>query len=152
GTLFDLNLTGEYDRQMEHNRFGYTFSSKLGAGYHSISNAGATDSLIDLGVAISADGRLYLIDNVPLFEFITVAPSLTFDYVKHQAMMTETDDSTVADFSFAGGVGWGRLLPVGARMKLRRIESVLEAAGLRARPMSGDAAARVMLAWYGLRG
>src|SRR5262249_34983342 len=151
GTLFDLNLAGEYDRQMEHTRFGYTFGSKLVAGYHSISNAGATDSLIQTGAAISADGRLYLIDNVALFEFITVAPSITFDYTKQQAMMTTTNDSTVVDLSFAGGIGWGRVMPVGARLKLHRIEAVLEAAGLRARPMNGDAAARVMLAWYGLR-
>jgi hypothetical protein len=152
GTLFDLSLAGEYNRQMEHNRFGYTFGSTLGAGYHSISIADTTDSLIDMGVGIAADGRLYLIDNVPLFEFITLAPSIAYHYTKQQAMMTATRDTTVIDFSVAGGIGWGRVMPVGARMKLHRIEGVLETAGLKARPINGDASARVMLAWYGLRG
>ena len=152
GTLFDLSLVGEYERQMEHTRFGYTFGSKLGAGYHSISVGDTTDTLIDMGVGIAADGRLYLIDNVPLFEFITLAPSISYHYTKQQAMMTATRDTTVIDFDIAGGIGWGRVLPVGARMKLRRIEGVLETAGLKARPINGDTAARVMLAWYGLRG
>src|SRR5262249_9376127 len=89
---------------------------------------------------------------VPLFEFLTLAPSISFHYWKRRAMMTATGDSTVTDFSLGGGIGWGRVLPVGARMKLKRIEGVLEAAGMRARPLSADAGARVMLAWYGLRG
>jgi hypothetical protein len=156
GTLFDVALAGTYQRQMELARLGYSFQANVDTGYDSRSaQEGMMDVsrfLVRAGAGVTGDVRLYLIESLPVFEFVTVAPAIRASYVKQRAATESTSDSTIIDFGVAGGVGYGRVLPVASRLRLARIEAVLEAAGLRARPLAADAAARIALAWYGLRG
>jgi hypothetical protein len=155
GTLLDLGLSGSYHRQMELTRFGYSFDAEVDASYGARSRTvGGTDTtsyLVAAGGGAVADGRLYLFDALPIHEFVTVAPGLGARYEKTRDAMSSSQDLTAIDLDVGGGIGYGRMLPVGARLRLHRIEAVLEAAGLKSRPIARDAAARVQLAWYGLR-
>lgn len=156
GTVLGIDLGAAYHRQMELPRVGYSFDAAVHTGYQDRNlRAGGVDVtsyLILLGAGIAADTRLYLIEGLPVFEFLTLAPSISYDFEKNRAAMETSASLTLVDFDIGGGIGYGRVLPVGARLRLRRIEAVLETAGVRARPINSDTAARILVAWYGLRG
>ena len=61
------------------------------------------------------------------------------------------DNRFGADVEGGLGVGWGRVLNVGERLRVARIESALRRARALGRPITDDLAQKLMAAWWKLR-
>lgn len=149
-----------YRRSMEKPQLGYTFEggATLAAGGQDRDfDASDTASFaLALSSRAGVETRFYLGRPGRLFAHVEGSLALGATAVTVETAMAGSADFEEflpsTDLGLGLGVGWGRTVDVASRLRLRRIETVLRRARLLGRPISADVAARVMTAWWQLRG
>ncbi len=153
-TGFDGDVAAHYARRVdrEHMAWGYGGDLAINAGYVNPDGPQTSRALtFDLGVR--GDGRAYFGPGV----YGTAIGELAHrtQYVSSlddmgQAITKDTRFAT--ELQLGLGVGWGRVLDVGARVRVRRIEAVLAASRSLGRPIDAALARTLQATWWSQRG
>jgi hypothetical protein len=84
------------------------------------------------------------------------AASLQIDYISDVDAMNANNDykqtTSLADLQVALGGGFGRLLDVGAAIRVRRLARTLDAARALGKPIDAATSKKLQLTWWALRG
>ncbi|HTM20638.1 MAG TPA: hypothetical protein VL172_09030, partial [Kofleriaceae bacterium] len=155
----DGNAAARWQRIIERTRMGYRLEIDADAAGGAIRYQGGGDPepstarLFVLSTTALAEGHFYA---GPQFYGLTEAAlGLSVNNAKTNPPGGGNTDSRTylnADVHAAIGGGFGRMLDLGEALRLRRIERVLQHQRLLGRPITGDLAAKVMRAWWALRG
>ncbi|MCE9573376.1 MAG: hypothetical protein K8W52_09480, partial [Deltaproteobacteria bacterium] len=153
-TAFDGDVAAHYDRRVEREKlaWGYGGDLAISAGYLNPEGPQTSRALtLDLGV--HGDGRAY---------FGPGAYGTAIGELAHRTQyVSSLDDmgqAVTKDTRFATelqvglGVGFGRVLDVGSRVRVRRIEAVLTASRSLGRPIDAALARKLQAAWWSQRG
>ncbi|MFH0900891.1 MAG: hypothetical protein V2A73_09710 [Pseudomonadota bacterium] len=151
------SASSHYRRSMDTTTYGYTTEAGLALAAGAYDRDGSSSDTGSFGLVFHGagriDGRLY-----PglargafgyLETFVDAGASMFF-------IERRSDDySDIAPSYGLGagiGLGYGRILDVGAALRLRRLESILRQENLLARPIDADTARELFAIWWGLRG
>ncbi len=153
-TDFDASAEGHYAKRVERTSmaWGVNIDANLVAGYINpqgrAQTRGADGSAKGVGEVRFYTGSLYGVGKAGL--------GLGFAYISDK---DDTDPNADykdarfdADIQVALGVGYGRLLDVGAAIRVRRLSRTLDAARALGKPIDGATAKKLELAWWALRG
>jgi len=152
-TAFDADIAGLYQKRIERETmaWGWDAGAHVVAGY--INPDGPTVSR-GLQVDLTADGELRFYRG-PIYAIGRGAAGAQVNYVADVAdnpNNTLKDTRSTADLQLAIGGGYGRVLDVGAAIRVRRLARTLEAARALGRPIDATTARRLQLTWWALRG
>lgn len=114
-----------------------------------------TGSQAVVGQALSAgEARFYPFSPAGAFGHLDAAIGFAGSAVKITDPMAATleDFAPSAALSLGLGPGFGRVIDIGVRLRLRRIEQSLKQANALARPIDGELARKLYAAWWALRG
>lgn len=150
---FDADVAGQYGKRIERETmaWGIDAGAHVVAGYinpegRAISRGAQVD------IAGSADARFYR-GSVYGIGRAAVASQITYvSDVTDDPDDTLKDTRFTADLQAAIGAGYGRLLDVGAAIRVRRLTRTLEAARALGKPIDPATARRLQLTWWSLRG
>lgn len=154
--VLDGQVDARYWRQLEKPSAGYGYGGRasIAGGLIDLPGGGtASESLVFNGFG-GGDARFYL-GGGDLYGAVEGGLALSTTALKvERAGGGNTTRELVfgADINAGLGVGYGRVLDVGAGLRLRRIELALAQARVLGRPITPDLAARIMRAWWALRG
>jgi hypothetical protein len=150
---FDADLAGTYSRRLERP----TFAWGMDAGAHVVTGyidpTGAASSrgaevVANLdGEARGYTGKVYGVGRA--------AASMQLDYVSdvdNMGMTVVKNTSLQADLEVALGGGYGRVIDVGAAIRVRRLARALDANHALGKPIDERLARKLQLAWWALRG
>jgi hypothetical protein len=151
---FDADVAGLYQKRVERESmaWGWNGGAHIVAGYINPSGPAVTrGAQIDL----TADGeaRLY---RGPVYGIVRGAAQGQINYVSDvdpgNPGNTLKDTRFTADLQAAIGGGYGRVLDVGAAVRVRRLARTLDAAHALGKPIDAATARRLQLTWWALRG
>jgi hypothetical protein len=147
-TTFDANVAGLYQRRIERARlaWGIDAAANVVTGLVNPDGAGISRAVI-ADARVGGEARFYA---GQVFGIGQIAVGSGTTYISND--MGLKDVSTIADFQVAIGGGYGRILDVGAALRVRRIAAVLEHAKALGRPIDQSLQRRLQLAWWALRG
>ncbi|MBP6632566.1 MAG: HEAT repeat domain-containing protein [Kofleriaceae bacterium] len=144
---FDADLAGRYQRRLERQTmaWGVDAGARLVTGYYNpegdLSARGALLNVDGQGEARFYSGKVYGIGRLAAQGVIT--------YISSENVV---DVRNAVDLELALGAGYGRVLDVGASLRVKRIAAALEAARALGRPIDASLANKLQLAWWSLRG
>jgi hypothetical protein len=151
---FDGDVAASYRRRIEEQRraLGFGGDARLIAGYVNPdgdgSNRGAVISTTASGEARFYSGAFYGIGQA--------IGRLQLTYLSIDRADPNADDTkdvrTSADLEIALGGGWGRVLDVGAQLRVRRLAQALEKNRALGRPIDAEVSRQLQSAWWALRG
>jgi hypothetical protein len=152
----DGDVAARYDRGMERPSVGWRYGGSVAIaagvldlpGDDTISRAVAASALVDGEARFYAGGG-------PWFGHLEGAVGASLLGVKLDRAGPDNDADELyrsVDLQAGLGVGHGRVVDVGEGLRLRRIEQVLAAARQLGRPIQPALAARILGAWWALRG
>jgi hypothetical protein len=152
-------VSGGYHRGLEKPKLGYSVNvaaSFLGGAQDRDGAMPDSSSYSAVGsLAGVTEARVYL-DGNPRGFFVFGAGNVSLAASSVKVEVTGGDDFSEVTPSFdvglGLGVGAGRTLDVGARLRVQRIEAVLRRARLLGRPINADVAGRLQTAWWNARG
>lgn len=105
---------------------------------------------------VNADGEARFYGGSGLYGVGKAALSLQTDYISDTDAMNPMNDfkstTTQADLEVALGGGYGRVLDVGAAIRVRRLARTLDAAKALGKPIDAATSKRLQLTWWALRG
>ncbi|MEO8844695.1 MAG: HEAT repeat domain-containing protein [Kofleriaceae bacterium] len=105
---------------------------------------------------VNADGEARFYGGPGLYGVGKAALSLQTDYISDADAMNPANDykstTTQADLEVALGGGYGRVLDVGAAIRVRRLARTLDAAKALGKPIDAATSKRLQLTWWALRG
>jgi hypothetical protein len=108
-----------------------------------------------LQIDVTADGEARLYSG-QLYGIGRTAAAAQLNYVSdvdpNNPANTLKDTRFTADLQVAIGAGYGRVLDVGAAIRVRRLARALDAARALGRPVDPSTARRLQLTWWALRG
>jgi hypothetical protein len=149
----DADLAGQYQKRIERESlaWGVDLGGHVVAGYI---NPDGPEVSRGAQVDVTGDGeaRLY---RGPVYGIGRVAVAGQINYVADVAANPNNNlkqTRSTADLQIAIGGGYGRLLDVGAAIRVRRLGRTLEAARALGRPIDPGLARRLQLTWWALRG
>jgi hypothetical protein len=151
---FDADLAAAYERRVEEERrtLAWGGDAHVVAGYVNPdgdgSNRGAVVTAQAHGEARFYSGQLYGIGQALTGFQMTY---LSIDRADPNADDTK-DARLSADLSVALGGGYGRVLDIGAQLRVRRLARALEANRALGRPIDAETARQLQSAWWALRG
>lgn len=150
---FDADAQGRYQKRIERQRvaWGVDVGAHVVAGYINPDGPAVSRGL-QLDVTGLGEGRLYA---GQLYGVGKLALGTQLDYVSDvtaDPANTLKDTRFQADAQVAIGGGWGRVLDVGAQLRVRRLARTLEAAHALGKPIDAATAKRLQLTWWALRG
>jgi hypothetical protein len=151
---FDADVSGVYARRIEREKMAWGFD----VGAHVIAGlinpdgrAQSRGSLIQVtgnGEARFYNGKVYGIGKAALGTQIT--------YISFKDDMDATQDNNdtrfSADLQIALGAGFGRVVDVGAAIRVRRLARALDAAKALGKPIGEETSKKLQLTWWALRG
>ncbi len=152
----DGNLAASYQRTVDRPSWAYRYGAGADAAggvldYDGDDNSSRYATLQTHG---TADARFYLRGR-PLYALVESALGVEISSVR---INRPGPDNTTHELLFGAdlhaglGAGYGRVIDVGAGLRLRRLEQVLERGKVLGRPINPQLAERVLRAWWRLRG
>jgi hypothetical protein len=151
---FDADVAGLYQKRVEREAmaWGWDAGAHVVAGYINPQGAGLSRGL-QLDATANAEARLY---TGGLYGIGRAAGAAQLNYVSdvdaNNPGNTLKDTRVTADFQVALGGGYGRVLDVGAAVRVRRLARALDAARALGKPIEAATARRLQLTWWALRG
>jgi len=150
----DADVAAQYAKRIEREAmaWGWNGSAHVVGGYINPDGPGLTRGL-QIDVAADGEARFY---SGQLYGVGRAAGAAQVNYISDvdpgNADNTLRDTRFTADLQVAIGGGYGRLLDVGAAIRVRRLARTLEAARALGRPIAPSTARRLQLTWWALRG
>lgn len=154
-TSAGLAANARYRLQVERQKIGYSVdgSALLGFGLEDPPGADNTSWLFNHALQINPELRYYPFqkDLPQLFGQLLVGVGYGLTLASPPAAQDNRVDFA-STLSLAGAIGYGRILDVGSQLRLRRIERVLNAAGLlEGEAIDGPTGRKLARLWYQLR-
>jgi hypothetical protein len=151
---FEADVAGLYQRRLE--REGSAFGADIGAhvvtGF--INPPGRAQSR-GAQIDANADGEARFYTG-SVYGVGKVAASLQIDYIADVDPMNANNDfretTSLADLGVALGAGFGRVLDVGAAIRVRRLSRTLDAARALGKPIDAATSKKLQITWWSLRG
>ena len=153
GTTAGLKLGSRYLIQEERRWLGFSVDAAGHLGF-SLANAPGAESTWELthSLQVTPEVRFYpFSESAPLlFGQITGGAGYGLVHASHPTLL---DDrlSVAGSLSAGAGPGYGRVVDAGPRLRLVRVQRVLEEAGLLTGPIPVAVANQLIHAWYKLR-
>lgn len=149
----DADIAGQYARRVERETmaWGWNGSAHVVGGYINPDGPAVTRG-VQLDVAADAEARFY---SGQLYGVGRAAGAVQVNYISDVAANPDNtlkETRSTADLQVAIGGGYGRVLDVGAAIRVRRLARTLEAARALGRPIDATTARRLQLTWWALRG
>ncbi len=151
---FDADVSAQYARRVEEERrvLAWGGDARVIAGYINPDgegvNRGAVVTAEANGEARFYSGKIYGIGQAVAGLQMTY---LSIDRADPNA--NDTKDARLAiDLSLALGVGYGRVLDIGAQLRVKRLTRALEANRALGRPIDEETARALQSTWWALRG
>ncbi|HEX3764686.1 MAG TPA: HEAT repeat domain-containing protein [Kofleriaceae bacterium] len=150
----DADVAGQYQKRIERPTmaWGWDAGAHVVGGYINPDGPAVTRGL---QVDVTADGEARFYSG-PLYGIGRAAGQTELNYVSdvdpNNPNNTLKDTLFTADLQIAIGAGYGRVLDVGAAIRVRRLARALEANRALGRPIDPSTARRLQLTWWALRG
>jgi hypothetical protein len=150
----DADVAGQYQKRIEREAvaWGLDAAAHVVGGYINPDGDAATRGL-QIDAAAGGEARFY---SGKLYGIGRGAADAQVNYVSDvdaaNPNNTLKDTRFSADLQIAVGGGYGRVLDVGAAIRVRRLARTLEAARALGRPIDPSTARRLQLTWWALRG
>jgi HEAT repeats len=153
---FNADVAVNYARRIERPQlaWGYDFGLNLVAGYVNPDGRAQTRKIEFVGNA-DAEARFYAGNVYGIGRAVGVAQ---WDYLSVKDPNDASGGSDFKDSRFnadvqvAVGGGFGRILDVGAAIRVRRLSRTLDAARALGKPIDAATAKKLQLTWWALRG
>ena len=149
----DADVQGSYARRVEKEKvaWGYGGTAHVVAGYLDPDGA-AVSRGAQVDLSARGEGRGYLGPGVYGIATLEATHQTTYLHVTQADGTAGAVDARFAtELQLGLGVGWGRVLDVGSRVRVRRLSAVLEAARALGKPIDRTTARRLQSAWWALR-
>lgn len=150
----DADVAGQYQKRIEREAlaWGLDATAHVVGGYINPDGDAATRGL-QIDAAVDGEARFY---SGKLYGIGRAAADAQVNYVSDvdaaNPNNTLKDTRFSADLQIAVGGGYGRVLDVGAAIRVRRLARTLEAARALGRPIDPSTGRRLQLTWWALRG
>jgi hypothetical protein len=150
----EADVAGQYQKRVEREAtaWGWDAGAHVVGGYINPDGPAATRGL-QVDVTTGGEARLY---SGPLYGIGRAAGAAQLNYVSDidpsNANNTLRDTRFTADLQVAIGAGYGRVLDVGAAIRVRRLGRALDAARALGRAIDPATSRRLQLTWWALRG
>jgi len=151
---FDADVAGSYKKRVERPQFayGYDASAHVVAGYINpdgrAQSRGAQVDVTADGEARVYSGQIYGVGKIIASTQMNYEADVSADPAANPDVK---DTSLLADFQVAVGPGYGRLLDVGAAIRVRRLSRALQSAHALGKPIDAATARMLELTWWSLR-
>jgi HEAT repeat protein len=151
---FDADVAGNYQKRIEREdlAWGWDAGAHVVGGYI---NPDGTAASRGLQLDVTADGEIRFYTG-RLYGIGRAAGASQINYVSdvdpNNPANTLKNTRFTADLQTAIGGGYGRLLDVGAAIRVRRLSRTLDAARALGKPIDPALARRLQLTWWALRG
>jgi hypothetical protein len=151
---FEADVAGQYQKRVEREAvaWGWDAGAHVVAGYINPDGPALTRGL-QLDVTADGEARLY---SGAFYGIGRAAAAAQVNYISdvdpNNAGNTLKDTRFTADLQVAVGGGYGRVLDVGAAVRVRRLARTLEAARALGKRIDPAVARRLQLTWWALRG
>jgi HEAT repeats len=151
---FDADIAGQVQKRIERETmaWGWDAGAHIVGGYINPDGPAVTRGL-QLDITGDADARFY---SGQLYGIGRAAAAAQVNYISdvdpNNPDNTLKDTRSTADLQIALGAGLGRVLDVGAAIRVRRLARTLEAARALGRPIDAATSRRLQLTWWALRG
>ncbi len=151
---FDADVAGLYQKRIEREAmaWGVNLDAHVVAGYINPEGAAVSRGL-QLDVSADGEARRY---TGKLYGVGKAAIGAQLNYVSDvdagNPDNTLKDARFTADLQVALGAGYGRVLDIGAAIRVRRLSRALDAARALGKPIDDATAHRLQLGWWALRG
>lgn len=152
-TTAGFGLRTRYRRQLEQRKLGYSFNGAADLDFD-LADLPGQDTTWNLG------HRLQIDPEIRFYPFSRDVPLLFgqisggFGYGLDAAQIPATPESRVSfagTVAIGGGPGYGRVIDIGERLRLRRVARVLGSAGLLKGELDLDVGNKLIQTWYSLR-
>jgi hypothetical protein len=149
---FDVDGAGRYRRRLERERMAWGFDGGARLIAATLDPPGEDRSRAFI-LDVDATGELRFYGGPGLYGLGTVGLATRVQYLGiEKADGNPTRDTRFAtDLQLGLGGGYGRVLDVGARLRVYQLESLLRRAGVLGRQIDDDVARRLQSAWWALR-
>jgi hypothetical protein len=149
-TVTRLDLGTRYFRQVERKSYGYTVDGALDLGFR-YDDTSRTDASWDLshGLTVNPEIRFYPFrhDLPKLFGQVSGGAGYGVGLADHP-MFLDRRFTFAGHVSVGGGPGYGRILDMGPRLRLRRLEFVLKKAGILNGSIDRAVGDQIIHTWY----
>jgi hypothetical protein len=151
---FDADVAGLYQKRIEREAmaWGWNAGAHVVAGYVNPTGAALSRS-VQLDATADGEARLY---SGGLYGIGRAAGAAQLNYVSdvdpNNAGNTLKDTRVTGDLQVAIGGGYGRVLDVGAAVRVRRLARTLDAARALGKPIDAATTRQLQLTWWALRG
>jgi hypothetical protein len=150
----DADVAGQYQKRVEREAVAWGWDAGAHAVGGTINPDGpAATRGLQIDVTAGAEARLY---SGGLYGIGRTAAAAQLNYVSdvdpNNPANTLKDTRFAADLQVAVGAGYGRVLDVGAAIRVRRLARALDAARALGRRIDPSTARRLQLTWWALRG
>jgi len=151
---FDADVAGLYQKRVERESvaWGVNGGAHVVTGYINPDGPALSRGL-QLDITADGEARLY---TGKLYGIGRAAVATQFNYVAdidaNNPNNTLKDTRFTADLQVAIGGGYGRVLDVGAAIRVRRLARTLDAARALGKPIDAATARQLQLTWWSLRG
>lgn len=149
-----LGLQGKYRQYMEKEKLGYSLAGGTSSSFlMAQANTEASVWQISQMLQAAAEGRYYLISESSssvkggYFAQIACGLSESASWGRASANIQENSAATLS-LSCGAGPGWGRVINVGALLRLRRFERALRASGLVLNGIPTEIGNKLQLIWF----
>ncbi|MBI3178443.1 MAG: hypothetical protein HYZ27_02205, partial [Deltaproteobacteria bacterium] len=149
---FDLDGSGRYRRRLERERMAWGFDGGARVIAASVDPDGE-DRSRQLIVTADAIGEIRFYAGPKLYGLGTAAFATQVRYlgIEKADGMPLRDARFATDLQLGLGGGYGRILDVGTRLRVRQLEELLRGARSLGRPIDDEVARRLQAAWWALR-
>ncbi len=150
---FDADIAGRFEKRVEREQMAWGFD----VGAHVVGgfvNPESSPQNRGLQATIDGGGEVRFYKN-QIYGVGQVAAGMQLNYVSIEnddPDDTIKDTRTYADLQFALGVGYGRVVDVGAAIRVRRLARMLDASRALGKQIDDATARKLQMAWWGLRG
>lgn len=155
---FDADVAGTYQKRVERPAFAWGWDAGahvVGGLVNQTAIMGGLNHSQQRGLELVGTGdgeaRFY---TGQLYGVGKAAAALQLDYASDLMgnMMTNRTNVVTGDLQVALGGGWGRVLDIGAAIRVRRLARTLDAARALGRPIDASTSKKLQLTWWALRG
>lgn len=154
---FDANAAGLYQKRVDTEKMAYGFDvgADFLAGIINPSGRGATRA-VELNVHGDGEGRFYAgkVYGIGKVAVGTGVQQLSYRDATDPGQDVVGSDGRIftADVQIAAGAGYGRIVDVGALIRVRRLSRMLDNARALGKPIDAATAKKLQLTWWALRG
>ncbi len=153
----NATLSGSYRRTFESVRYAYDLVAGLSVApgvnsgpVSSLDNTRKTQFTLSLAPVLGGEIRWYPGPQAAeMFLYLGQVASDAFNY-QHYTGVADSWNNTVQSMT-RGGVGWGRVLPVGVSTRLRKLVRHLLQRGALSGPVTPEIGDEILRHWYALR-